>query len=111
MEDGWTWKFDPAIWQRFSMPDLDLLLPRIACPAAVMWGERSALMREETLDYMFGEMPDDVLRVAIPDADHHGDGRPAAGVRGGAAGTAGGGGGRGLPLEEEGGARREAVGG
>jgi pimeloyl-ACP methyl ester carboxylesterase len=53
------------------MPDLGLLLPRIACPAAVMWGERSALMREETLDYMFGEMPDTVLRVAIPDADHH----------------------------------------
>lgn len=68
---GWTWKFDPAIWQRFSMPDLGLLLPRIACPAAVMWGERSALMSQETLDYMFGEMPGSVLRVAIPDADHH----------------------------------------
>jgi pimeloyl-ACP methyl ester carboxylesterase len=71
VEGGWTWKFDPAIWQRFSMPDLGLLLPRIACPAAVMWGERSALMREDTLAYMFGEMPDSVLRVAIPDADHH----------------------------------------
>lgn len=71
VEGGWTWKFDPAIWQRFSMPDLGELLPRIACPAALMWGERSALMSQETLDYMFGEMPDDVLRVAIPDADHH----------------------------------------
>jgi pimeloyl-ACP methyl ester carboxylesterase len=71
VEGGWTWKFDPAIWQRFSMPDLGLLLPRIACPAALMWGERSALMQAETLDYMIGEMPDDVLRVAIPDADHH----------------------------------------
>ncbi|MEJ2816218.1 alpha/beta hydrolase [Caulobacter sp. CCG-8] len=71
VEGGWTWKFDPAIWQRFSMPDLGLLLPRIACPAAVMWGERSALMREDTLAYMFGEMPGSVLRVAIPDADHH----------------------------------------
>jgi pimeloyl-ACP methyl ester carboxylesterase len=71
VEGGWTWKFDPAIWQRFSMPDLGQLLPRIACPAALMWGERSALMHAETLDYMFGEMPDTVLRVAIPDADHH----------------------------------------
>jgi hypothetical protein len=26
VEGGWTWKFDPAIWQRFSMPDLGLLL-------------------------------------------------------------------------------------
>lgn len=71
VEGGWTWKFDPAIWQRFSMPDLGLLLPRIACPAALMWGERSNLMHAETLDYMFEQMPDEVLRVPIPDADHH----------------------------------------
>jgi pimeloyl-ACP methyl ester carboxylesterase len=71
VEGGWTWKFDPAIWQRFSMPDLGLLLSRIACPAALMWGERSNLMHDETLDYMFEQMPDDVLRVPIPDADHH----------------------------------------
>ncbi|KQZ33183.1 alpha/beta fold hydrolase [Caulobacter sp. Root1472] len=71
VEGGWTWKFDPAIWQRFSMPDLGLLLPRIACPAAMMWGERSGLMPAETVDYMVGEMPDSVLRVIVPDADHH----------------------------------------
>jgi pimeloyl-ACP methyl ester carboxylesterase len=53
------------------MPDLGALLPRIACPAALMWGERSALMHDETLNYMLAEMPDTVLRVAIPDADHH----------------------------------------
>jgi pimeloyl-ACP methyl ester carboxylesterase len=71
VEGGWTWKFDPAIWQRFSMPDLGLLLPRIACPAALMWGERSNLMHAETLGYMIGEMPKDVLLMPIPDADHH----------------------------------------
>jgi len=71
VEGGWTWKFDPAIWQRFSMPDLGELLPRIACPVALMWGERSALMQAETLDYMISQMPDTTLRVAIPDADHH----------------------------------------
>jgi pimeloyl-ACP methyl ester carboxylesterase len=71
VEGGWTWKFDPAIWQRFSMPDLGLLLPRIACPAALMWGERSNLMHAETLGYMIEQMPKDVLLVPIPDADHH----------------------------------------
>lgn len=71
VDGGWTWKFDPAIWQRFSMPDLGLLLPRIACPAALMWGERSNLMHAETLDYMIDQMPKDVLLVPIPDADHH----------------------------------------
>jgi pimeloyl-ACP methyl ester carboxylesterase len=71
VEGGWTWKFDPAIWQRFSMPDLGDLLGRIASPVALMWGERSVLMHAETLDYMLGQMPDTTLRVAIPDADHH----------------------------------------
>lgn len=71
VDQGWTWKFDPAIWQRFSMPDLGQLLTEIACPAALMWGERSGLMQTETLDYMIAQMPADVLRLPIPDADHH----------------------------------------
>ncbi len=71
VEGGWTWKFDPAIWQRFSMPDLGQLLTEIACPAALMWGERSGLMHAETLDYMIAQMPDAVLRLPVPDADHH----------------------------------------
>ncbi len=71
VDGGWTWKFDPAIWQRFSMPDLGQLLTEIACPAALMWGERSGLMHAETLDYMIAQMPDAVLRLPVPDADHH----------------------------------------
>jgi len=71
VEGGWTWKFDPAIWQRFKMPDLGEMLSQIACPAALMWGERSGLMHAETLDYMVGQMPKDVLLLPLPDADHH----------------------------------------
>lgn len=71
VDGGWTWKFDPAIWQRFSMPDLGELLTRIACPTALMWGDRSNLMHAETLGYMIDQMPKDVLLVPIPDADHH----------------------------------------
>lgn len=71
VEGGWTWKFDPELWHNFRMPDLGLLLPEIACPAALMWGERSNLMHAETLDYMIEQMPAHVRRLAIPDADHH----------------------------------------
>ena len=71
VDGGWTWKFDPAIWQRFKMPDLGALLTQIACPAALMWGERSNLMHAETLDYMIAQMPKDVLLLPLPDADHH----------------------------------------
>jgi pimeloyl-ACP methyl ester carboxylesterase len=71
VEGGWTWKFDPELWHNFRMPDLGDLLPQIACPAALMWGERSNLMHAETLDYMVEQMPKAVLRLSIPDADHH----------------------------------------
>ena len=53
------------------MPDLGDLLPQIACPTALAWGERSNLMTDETLAYMVGRMPKTVLKLAIPDADHH----------------------------------------
>jgi pimeloyl-ACP methyl ester carboxylesterase len=71
VEGGWTWKFDPDLWHNFRMPDLGALLPEIACPAVLMWGERSNLMHAETLDYMVAQMPKDVLLLPIPDADHH----------------------------------------
>ncbi|ATC26189.1 alpha/beta hydrolase [Caulobacter vibrioides] len=69
--EGWTWKFDPDLWRNFKMPDLGDLLPEIACPTALAWGERSNLMTDETLNYMVGRMPEGVLKLAIPDADHH----------------------------------------
>ena len=71
VDGGWTWKFDPSFGQRFKMPDLGALLTGIACPAALMWGDRSNLMDAETLGYMVEQMPKDVLLVPIPDADHH----------------------------------------
>lgn len=71
VEGGWTWKFDPDLWHNFRMPDLGLMLPQIACPAALMWGERSGLMGPETLNYMIEQMPDEVRLLPVPDADHH----------------------------------------
>ncbi|MBO9709283.1 MAG: alpha/beta hydrolase [Caulobacter sp.] len=71
VEGGWTWKFDPAIWQRFTMPPLGEMLSRIGCPSALMWGARSALMGQDVMDYMLGELPASTQRLPIPDADHH----------------------------------------
>ena len=68
---GWSWKFDPMMWSRFQMEDLGGLLSQMACPAALMWGERSGLMGPETLNYMLQSVPPHVKLVAIPDADHH----------------------------------------
>ena len=68
---GWTWKFDPQMWGKFAMEDLGGLLKDMTCPVALMWGERSGLMGEETLTYMLSQVPPATRLVAIPDADHH----------------------------------------
>lgn len=69
--EGWSWKFDPQMWGRFEIGDLGDLLENMACPVALMWGERSNLMGQETMDYMFAKVPAGFKKVAIPDADHH----------------------------------------
>lgn len=69
--EGWSWKFDPQMWGRFQIGDLGDLLETMACPITLMWGERSNLMGQETMDYMFAKVPAGFKKVAIPDADHH----------------------------------------
>lgn len=71
VEGGWTWKFDPFFWSNFDRADLAGLLPAVRAPLAMIWGERSQLVDDEALDYMFGLLPTDVPKVVIPEADHH----------------------------------------
>lgn len=71
VEGGYTWKFDPFIWREFELGDPTPLLQRPACPLALMWGERSGLMRPEIVRYMAGIAPPASPKIAIPDADHH----------------------------------------
>jgi pimeloyl-ACP methyl ester carboxylesterase len=75
MEDGsglgLTWKFDPQLWTNFTMPPLGALLSQVKCPLALIWGERSQLMSTDTLDFMLRELPENILKFSIPDADHH----------------------------------------
>ena len=43
-EGGFTWKFDPAIWQRFSIGDTAERLKATRCRIAVFRGEHSVLL-------------------------------------------------------------------
>lgn len=70
-ETGWTWKFDPFIWQHFEAeaPPTDLVR-RIHCPLTFMRGERSGLVTDRIWSFMQSLRPDAGF-VSIPDADHH----------------------------------------
>ena len=68
---GFTWKFDPAIWQRFSIGDTAARLKATKCRIAIFRGENSILMPPEIGEYMFNLLGRAAPVVTIPEAQHH----------------------------------------
>ncbi len=70
-EGGWVWKFDPFPWSEFTIGDTRSLLSGVACPFALIWGDRSMLMPAELTERMLALLPAGSPAIAIPDAAHH----------------------------------------
>ncbi|WP_292096139.1 alpha/beta hydrolase, partial [Brevundimonas sp.] len=70
--DGWAWKFDPSIWQRFtvSRPPQELL-KETRCRIALLKGDKSILWDADVRDYMRGLLNKQVPFIEIPEARHH----------------------------------------
>ncbi len=72
VEGGWTWKFDPTLFDHLEMGagqrDKFLALP---CPAAVVLGENSTDEAALHSDYTAGLKGRDVPVFKIPGAHHH----------------------------------------
>ncbi|MGA9794331.1 MAG: alpha/beta hydrolase [Rhizomicrobium sp.] len=71
VEGGFTWKFDPAIWQRFSIGDTAARLRATKCRIAIFRGENSVLMPPEIGEYMFNLLGRAAPVVTVPEAQHH----------------------------------------
>jgi pimeloyl-ACP methyl ester carboxylesterase len=72
VEGGWTWKFDGAAIgaRRFGEPFREYL-QAVTCRAALMFGERSALVSRKTAAYMSQLMGPKAPIVEVPEAQHH----------------------------------------
>jgi len=71
VEGGYSWKFDPKIWQRFELGDMSSRLKSITCRVGILRGEHSYLLPPEIGEYMFNLLDRAVPVVEIPDAHHH----------------------------------------
>ena len=71
VDGGWTWKFDPSIWTRFSIGDTAERLRATKCRIAIMRGEMSVLLPAEVGDYMFNLLGRAAPVIEIPQARHH----------------------------------------
>ena len=70
-EPGFTWKFDPTIWQDFSIGDTAARLRGAKCRIAIFRGENSILLPPEIGEYMFNLLGRAAPIVEIPQAQHH----------------------------------------
>ena len=71
-EDGWVWKFDSEAMgsRRFGEPIREYL-QAVGCRAALIFGEKSALVSRETASYMSSLMGPRAPVVEVPEARHH----------------------------------------
>jgi pimeloyl-ACP methyl ester carboxylesterase len=69
--EGWTWRFDPFLWNNYARVDPVDDLKNATCPVAIMWGARSVLIEDEVIDFMASIAPPGTPLVAVPEAAHH----------------------------------------
>ena len=71
VKGGWSWKFDPRIFEErdHGQPADDFA--RLACRVAAIYGERSALFPPEIRDYMTALLASRAPMIAVPEAHHH----------------------------------------
>lgn len=67
---GWTWKFDPHLFTH-TMVAMNDQLASVRCRVAVIRGEHSVVVPEDTAQYMYELMGRVSPVVTIPEAHHH----------------------------------------
>ncbi|MEX2322258.1 MAG: alpha/beta hydrolase [Acidimicrobiia bacterium] len=68
--DGWTWKFDTNLFTHTMVP-MNAQLASVECRVAVLRGEHSVVVPEDTARYMYELMGRVSPVVTIPEAHHH----------------------------------------
>lgn len=71
VEGGWTWKFDPFLWNDFVFNRVSDMVGALAVPTIVMRGAHSYLMADRIWRFMKTVLPANTGYVTIGEANHH----------------------------------------
>jgi pimeloyl-ACP methyl ester carboxylesterase len=71
VEGGFTWRFDPFLWENFERMSANDLAPRLPPDVWVVRGGRSILMQERTWSHMKVTFAPTTRFMTIPQARHH----------------------------------------
>jgi len=73
-ERGWTWRFDPFVWNKMDFTermDGTEELRAVRCPLAFIQGERSRLLTPEVKAHTLANAPAGTPWIPVPEAEHH----------------------------------------
>jgi pimeloyl-ACP methyl ester carboxylesterase len=70
-DDGWTWKFDRRVFQRFMRQERSEYLAKVSSRVAVLHGQFSAIVTPDVTEYMADLLGRNAPFVEIPQAHHH----------------------------------------
>ncbi|MBO6764179.1 alpha/beta fold hydrolase [Maricaulis sp.] len=70
---GWTWKFDPKLWDKlhYDRPPPAQLADRLNTRVALFRGQDSRLVTDEIWAFMRETFGPETSMISIPDAQHH----------------------------------------
>lgn len=68
--EGWTWKFDPTLFGH-TMVNMSEQLATVQCRVALLRGELSVVVPDDTASYMYELMGRVSPVISIPEAHHH----------------------------------------
>jgi pimeloyl-ACP methyl ester carboxylesterase len=71
VKGGWSWKFDPRIFDERDRRQPADDLAKLVCRVAAIYGERSELFPPEIRDYMTGLLAGRAPMIEVPEAHHH----------------------------------------
>jgi pimeloyl-ACP methyl ester carboxylesterase len=71
VEGGFTWKFDPRVFLKFSTDTMRDYLVNTRCRVALFRGELSVVVPPETGEYMYELLNRSAPLIEIPQAHHH----------------------------------------
>ncbi len=71
VDGGWSWKFDPYLWEHFAFGDANQWLAGARAPLAYVWGEQSLLVQAGVVQRIRAIAPAGTRFVGIPEAHHH----------------------------------------
>jgi pimeloyl-ACP methyl ester carboxylesterase len=69
-DEGWTWKFDPTLFGH-TLVNMSDQLQAVRCRVALLRGEQSVVVPDDTAAYMYELMGRVSPVISIPEAHHH----------------------------------------